>query len=63
MLDFDTGLFSKVTESTSLWRFNPVTGYWHPERACDRDSAQKWLEIYQKDEPEAVFKLSKRRPT
>lgn len=48
---------------TNLWKYNKVTGYWNHERKCDSATAKDWLIVYQKDEPEETFKLSKNKPT
>lgn len=46
----------------NLWRYNPITGYWRMERRCDPDTAQQWLELFSKDEPDAHFALSRFAP-
>lgn len=46
----------------NLWRYNPVTGFWRMERACLPGTAQQWLELFQKDEPNAYFALSRFSP-
>lgn len=48
---------------TYLWRYNPVTGFWVMVRDSLIENADRWLEIFQGDEPDAHFKLSKTRPT
>lgn len=48
---------------TNLWRFSPISGYWKHERTCDSRESAKWLDVFQRDEPEDVFRLAKRRPT
>lgn len=48
--------------TTKLWRWNPITGYWKYERTCKRDTAADWLKIFSDDEPNAVFAVSARDP-
>lgn len=45
-----------------LWRLNKITGYWVIQRLCAPETATLWLEVYQKDEPEELFVLSKNKP-
>jgi hypothetical protein len=45
-----------------LWRYNTTTGYWNRQRECLPENAQQWLAVFQKDEPQAFFRLAKRRP-
>lgn len=49
-------------EFTYLWKFNRVTGFWLMVRDSLIENAERWLEIYQGDEPEEFFTLSKKRP-
>ncbi len=46
----------------NLYRYHPITGYWYIERSCLPENAAAWLVIFQKDEPNAHFKLGKRKP-
>lgn len=46
-----------------LWRYNAITGEWKLERTCAPETAEEWLKIFQKDEPEASFKLSRKKPS
>jgi hypothetical protein len=46
-----------------LWRYDPITGYWRYVRSCASETALDWLAIFQRDEPNAVFKLSTNRPS
>ena len=48
--------------TTNLWKFNKVTGYWELCRSCDKENAAEWLSIFQNDEPNAQFKISKNKP-
>jgi hypothetical protein len=48
--------------SITLWKYNKRTGYWEHQRECELETAQRWLEVFQKDEPEELFKLSKNKP-
>jgi len=45
-----------------LWRKNRITGYWVCQRTCLPETAQEWLTIFQKDEPDEMFVLSYRKP-
>lgn len=45
-----------------LWKYNKITGYWVLVRDCAEDTADTWLFIFQKDEPNEIFKLSKTKP-
>lgn len=51
------------SELTNIWRWNPTGGYWALVRDSYRENVARWLAIFQGDEPGAVFKVSKRRPT
>ena len=51
-----------TTLNPSLWRYNQVTGYWTHERSCLPETAEQWLAVFQKDEPDAYFKISKHKP-
>jgi hypothetical protein len=46
----------------TLWKFNPITGFWRAERACEPETAQQWLELFQKDAPQDHFVLSRLTP-
>ena len=50
-------------EQKGLWKYNTTTGYWRLERLCDVDTADTWLSIFRKDEPDAHFKLSINKPS
>jgi hypothetical protein len=45
-----------------LWKYNKVTGYWGLVRECSADTADRWLAIFQADDPDGVYKVSKARP-
>lgn len=45
-----------------LWKYNKTTGYWVLVRMCDNNTASQWLNVWQKDEPNEEFKLSKNKP-
>jgi len=50
---------------TNLWskRFTPAAGtHWKLERECSLESAAEWRNVFQKDEPNVLFFLSKRKP-
>lgn len=52
-----------TTTDTTLWEYNAVTGYWSPGRSCTAETAQGWLECWQKDRPAGHVVLSRRRPS
>lgn len=52
-----------VSELTNLWRYDAHNREWNLMRDTYKENAQRWLEILQGDEPGAVFKIAKRRPT
>lgn len=45
-----------------LWKYNRVTGFWVHQRNCLDHEADQWLRIFQRDEPEEFFVLSKKEP-
>lgn len=47
---------------TGLWKYNRTTGYWTLCRLCLQMTADNWLKIFQKDEPDEYFILSRRKP-
>jgi hypothetical protein len=52
---------SKLT----LWRLtwsHACGTYWQAQRACDDSTAESWLEIYRRDEPNATYSLARRAP-
>ena len=54
----------KIDEDTKLWKYNRRSGYWDLQRTiANPHDEQKWLDIFQKDEPSETFKLSKNRPS
>lgn len=47
-----------------LWKYNQRTGYWDLQRTITSpEDGQRWLDIFQKDEPQEHFVLSKTRPS
>lgn len=58
-----SGLRGVESKGRGLWAYNHITGLWKLERKCTPDTEQKWLEIFQRDEPDTAFKLSKNRPS
>lgn len=50
-------------EDVGLWKYNKRSGYWDLARKCAEDTKDKWLKIFQSDEPSEHFKLSKNRPS
>lgn len=49
-------------KSLKLWKFNKITGYWQLERDVTKENQAGWLKIYQQDEPDELFKVSKIKP-
>ena len=45
-----------------LWKYNKITGYWIYIRSVTEETREQWLSIFQKDEPNEIFKLSKSKP-
>lgn len=59
------GILGELTmtyEFTYLWKYNKTTGYWEVVRDSLVENAERWLEIFQSDNPNEHFKLAKRRP-
>ena len=48
--------------SMILWMYNPITGYWKRERTVEPDTADQWLAVFKKAEPDAAFKISRSKP-
>lgn len=49
-------------ELIPLWRYNPTTGYWEVARQCSAINSQHWLYVFQRDEPNVRFVLSRKKP-
>jgi hypothetical protein len=49
-------------DTTKLFKYNKITGYWNYVRTCDLTVAKEWLAYFQKTEPNETFKLSKNKP-
>lgn len=48
-----------------LWskRYSVAQGnHWKLERECLESTAQQWLEVFRKDEPEVLFVVSHNKP-
>ena len=45
-----------------LWKYNKVAGYWQVMRDVQPSTKAEQLALYQKDEPNEVFKVSKIKP-
>lgn len=52
-----------ASELTNIWRYDADNREWNLMRDTYKDNAERWLVILQGDEPGAVFKIAKRRPT
>jgi len=61
-LDLD-GVGAAAQRRLSLWKFNRITGYWNHQRVVEKETADRWLLVYQRDEPEEFFKLSRNQPS
>lgn len=49
----------------SLWSLRQSIAwgwYWRKERDCQESTANDWLRVFRKDEPEIEFKLAKKCP-
>jgi hypothetical protein len=47
---------------TGLWKYNPTTGIWTLCRTCLQVTAENWMAIFKKDEPDATFIISRKKP-
>lgn len=47
----------------SLWKYNKTTGYWKHQRTVSHDTKADWLKVFQKDEPNEHFHVSKHKPS
>jgi len=45
-----------------LWKYNVRSGLWDSQRDVSPETQERWLNIFRKDEPNADFVVSKRRP-
>ena len=45
-----------------LWKYNKITGLWKVERAVSEDTKNQWLTVFQNQEPNEFFKISKVKP-
>jgi hypothetical protein len=45
-----------------LWKYNKVAGYWEVVDYVQPSTKDEQLALYQKDEPNEVFKVSKIKP-
>lgn len=49
--------------SLKIWKYNKITGYWNPLKTIEvREDGEKWLKVFQEDEPKEFFKLSSNKP-
>jgi hypothetical protein len=46
----------------ALWRLHERSGLWVHERNVSADEAEAWVRRFRKDEPEAVFVVSSKKP-
>jgi hypothetical protein len=46
----------------SLWRYNKITGLWVHVRTVSVATEDRWLQIWQRDEPDTHFVVAKNRP-
>jgi hypothetical protein len=47
----------------NLWKRNSRTGIWEHQRAVTPETADQWLQQFQRDEPDAQFVVSKNKPS
>lgn len=48
--------------SLKLWKYNEASGQWEYQRNVEPDTADGWLQHFQKHEPRSRFKISATRP-
>lgn len=46
----------------ALWRLNERSGLWRHERSVTPENASLWVAVFRKDEPEAIFVVSSKKP-
>jgi len=47
-----------------LWKYNKATGMWNHERDSELEiHAILWKGIFEKHDPEGIYRISKTRPT
>jgi hypothetical protein len=46
-----------------LWKYNRITGLWDFQRAVSPETADSWLAVFQKDQPQEYFRVSKNKPS
>jgi hypothetical protein len=49
-------------KTLKLWKYNTITGYWNYVRDVTEETKKDWLDVFQKDEPSAIFKVLKNKP-
>ena len=52
-----------MSNTTKIWKYGKFTGLWRHAKTVEIETANQWLEIFQKHEPDEIFKLSKRKPS
>ena len=52
--------FVSEAKDHSLWKHNPRSGYWDYKRKVTPDTKDQWMTVFQKDEPDAHFVVSKK---
>ena len=55
--------FVSEAKDHSLWKHNPRSGYWDYKRKVTPDTKDQWMTVFQKDEPDAHFVVSKNKPS
>ena len=60
----NTTMGTYVTEekSLSLWKHNKRSGLWDHQRGVTPETKDEWLKHFQKDEPDAHFHVSAKKP-
>jgi hypothetical protein len=46
----------------SIWKYNSRSGMWDHQRNVEHDTKDQWIGIYKKDEPNAHFHVSSKKP-
>jgi hypothetical protein len=51
-----------MTKPLHLWRKSRTSGLWRIARDVTPETAEQWLAIFRRDEPEETFVVSARKP-
>lgn len=56
------GPIMEEAKKNSIWKYNSRSGMWDHQRNVEHDTKDQWLGIYKKDEPNAHFHVSSKKP-